>query len=100
MGRQNNTARSLNIISRAQGWDPDRIEGFEGVDLGEINHPREDIFKSDTWPIPAAAKDTSEPCPDPGVSTPPTFHTPELRENEDHSHAEPFTKYKPGAGRQ
>lgn len=28
MGRANNTARSLQIISRQQGWDPQKIEGF------------------------------------------------------------------------
>ena len=39
MSRNNNTARSLIIMSKLQGWDPTRIEGFEGQDLGY----REDI---------------------------------------------------------
>ncbi len=31
MGRANNTSRSLQIISRQQGWDPNCIEDLDGT---------------------------------------------------------------------
>lgn len=85
MGRANNTSRSLQIISKAQGWDPTEI-------IGDAYHAREDLTQSDTWPIPASMKDTSEPCPDPGVDSKPDFQTPKLRENENHrtTNANPY----------
>jgi hypothetical protein len=84
MGRANNTSRSLQIISKAQGWDPTEI-------IGDAYHAREDLTRSDTWPIPASMKDTSEPCPDPQPFTK-DFETPVLRENENHrtDNADPF----------
>jgi hypothetical protein len=93
MGRANNTARSLQIISKQQGWDPNEI-------VGETTFPREDIFKSVTGPIPGGAADPQSACPDTEAGTKPSFHTPVLRENEDHGKTQPFSRYKPGAGRQ
>jgi hypothetical protein len=50
----NNTARSLKIVSIANGWDPDRIEGFPDRIDGTYTN-REMPFDSDTGPIPAEA---------------------------------------------
>jgi hypothetical protein len=112
MGRANNTARSLQIISRANGWDPNKIEdvgngpghpGSINPDLEASYFAREDPFSGDTTkmkPLPGDVADAQASRPDVSQGTKPSFHTPELRENEDHGHAESFSRYKPGAGKQ
>lgn len=111
MARHNNTSRSLQIISKAQGWDPNQIVDTRrpGSDMPEYEHPvatkyevnwaRENIFAPDTHSIPDSARDTSEPCPDPGIGTNPSFQTPTLRENQNNrtTNADPHPA-KPGAG--
>ncbi len=113
MGRANNTSRSLQIISRQQGWDPNEIVDTRRLDSnrGEYIDPRpfpkmlettlarEDIFKGDTYGgIPDVAADTSYPCPDPSFDQAPTFSTPRLLENQNNrtTEADPYPG-KPGA---
>jgi hypothetical protein len=99
MGRANNTSRSLQIISKAQGWDPNQIVDNHGeasiltnqkpfpTQIGST-FPREDLFKSDTAGTPG--KDTSEPCPDPQADTRPLFNTPSRKSGNPTSGANPF----------
>ena len=55
MSRMNNQSRSLKIISRQSGGDPDAIEG--GGTVAPVYHERERPYDSDTGPIPGAASD-------------------------------------------
>ena len=94
MSRANNTARSLGIISRANGWNPDVIvdQGSDGPvgapehNVADVWFAREDIHASDTpSSIPAsvnnaATKDPGSfgvPIPDEGIAyhepSPPAF---------------------------
>lgn len=112
MGRANNTARSLVIISKQQGWDPNVIQdvgngpGHPGTtepDIEAVYHARETPYVMNTTDvngIPGAARDAQQVRPDTSAETRPSFVTPELRENEDHSHSESYSHYKPGGGSQ
>lgn len=57
MSRMNNQSRSLRIISRQNGWDPDRIEG--GGSIGDVYAPRETPFETDAKMIPGSVSDTA-----------------------------------------
>lgn len=63
MSRHNNTSRSLIIISKQQGWDPNVIQGFEGdkgYDVGEVYSPRETPYQMNTTDmngLPGCVKD-------------------------------------------
>ena len=45
MGRANNVGRSLQIISKLQGWDPCKIEGS---DYANCEYPEDRVTKGDT----------------------------------------------------
>lgn len=95
MARHNNTGRSLIIISKEQGWDPNTIEDvgngpghpkLAATDISNVYFPRETPFAenvTDIRGIPSVMKDSSEPCPDPAVNSK-DFETPVLRENQNH----------------
>lgn len=70
MGRHNNPARSLVIMSKLQGWDPTKIDGQEYVN----NEYREDrVTKGDGFmgkaPMPTSPE---QECPYPAQPGPDT----------------------------
>lgn len=97
MGKQNNFARSLKIISKGQGWDPDEIVGGGRID--EILHPRESPFDNATHPIPAQAMDKTTDHPGGQDQWAHKFNTPDVsREKSNHTtNADPAPGI-PGAG--
>lgn len=70
MGRANNIARSLQIISKAQGWDPCKIEGSE---YPNCDYPEDRVTKGDTphlsGPLPSSPESST---PNPSVPGPDT----------------------------
>lgn len=64
MSRMNNQSRSLRIISKQNGWDPDQIQG--GGSLTDIYYCREDPYTTDSQSIPGAMNDPT------GTRTPAT----------------------------
>ena len=92
MARQNNTSRSLIIMSKLQGWDPTKIDGKDFV--GNV-YPEDRTMKGDTpyltGPLP---KDPQEPCPDPSAPGP-DARTPG---NASRSHGNPYGPGKSEAG--
>lgn len=88
MGRQNNVSRSLQIISRAQGWDPNKISGEQAErpdgDLTDIFPIRETPFTNVTGPVPEHAVH-EVPYDHPGGPNH-TFNTPDTsREKPNHT---------------
>lgn len=65
MGRANNTSRSLQIISRLQGWDPCKIGGEEFKAIEYDENERMEGFKPGPLPV-----DPQAACPDPPVPGP------------------------------
>lgn len=65
MGRANNTARSLIIASKLQGWDPTKIDG---KDFANGEYPETRVNTGDTpyltGPLPGSPENQT---PDPGV---------------------------------
>jgi len=68
MARHNNTARSLIIISKANGWDPCKIEGS---DYPHCEYPEERVTKGDTpqlqGPLPTSPETECPYPPIPGA---------------------------------
>ena len=67
MSRMNNTSRSLQIISRQNGWDPTEIEGFGSI--ADVYHHRDHPNDNDTWAIPKIMTDPQAHC-DPSYTAP------------------------------
>lgn len=68
MARHNNVSRSLIIISKAQGWDPTKIDGQDFVNGV---YPEDRATKGDTAYLNGQLpKDPQEPCPDPSAPGP------------------------------
>lgn len=61
MARHNNTSRSLQIMSKLQGWDPSKIDG---VDYAGNSYPEDRTTKGEQFqgPLP---KDPQGSCADP-----------------------------------
>lgn len=113
MSRMNNTANSLKIISRQNGWEPDQITDFsrkEGLghpepetdyNFSEVNDVRDPQGRGTPWSgIPGCVDDPQGNAPDTTASTKPSFHTGRVVQDGDSVYDQPFSKYKPGAGEQ
>lgn len=112
MGIANNTSRSLQIISRNLGWDPNRIvdqgngpghPGSVDPDLEASYFSRETPFEGATTrmsPLPSDIADPQAGHPKITADTAPTFNSPTPRENQNQRRSESFGHYKPGAGNQ
>ena len=87
MARHSNTSRSLQILSRLQGWDPSKIDG---ADYPNNEYPENRATKGDTpyltGPLP---KDPQEPCPDPKPAGPDTRGP--GPGGKSHGHGNPYT---------
>ena len=68
MGRANNTSRSLQILSKLQGWDPSKIDG---VDYPNGSYTEDRVTKGEQLGAPLP-RDPQEPCPDPKPAGPDT----------------------------
>lgn len=88
MSRMNNTGRSLRIISKQNGWDPDQIEG--GPNLSEIYHERVEPLDSDTWPIPGVAGSPHHRDAGQGGITPRTHETDDRSAPQRTTNADPY----------
>jgi hypothetical protein len=73
MGRANNSSRSLQIISRAQGWDPNKIEGFdttlESVGYRHRESPTDPSTTQDPFPGNNQTSGNSLTVKSPGADT-------------------------------
>lgn len=66
MGRANNISRSLQIISKGQGWDPSKIDG---VDYANNEFKEDRVTKGEQLggPLPSSPQSST---PNPGVPGP------------------------------
>lgn len=70
MGRANNTSRSLQIISRAQGWDPCKIDGKDYRHLEYDDNEPMQGFKPGPPPASPEANVPSPSVPGPDTRSP------------------------------
>lgn len=75
MGRTRGISYALQIISKAQGWDPNEIIGGEAYKSPEVH-------KSDTGPIPASFQSPENSIPHVGSQSAKDFQTPDVSREE------------------
>ena len=74
MARNNNTSRSLIIMSKLQGWDPSKIDG---VDYANNEYPEDRVTKGEQLhgPLPPSEQSTARVI---DFNTPVEWNTPRV----------------------